>query len=174
MKLSLIAALVKLYPASYRAEFGKEMIDVSSRVLRDARRSGNLAWVTASLRELTGLAGGCMREHLREQLGGSWVQIATRRFSMRSEFRYPKATIPMMALIFACIVLIIYKARAVQVSMNLPSYDLGAPHYMLAVTLGIAFAVACMVGSAGWLVLHSLHRSGVHRLSEAQTWPEAK
>ncbi len=93
---------------------------------------------------------------------------------MRKEFHYPKATVPMMALIFACIVLIIYKAGRVQLATDLAPHQFNPPHYTFLVTFGLAFLVACLAGLVGWLVLHSLRQSGVHRLSEAQTWPQAK
>ena len=88
---------------------------------------------------------------------------------MRSEFRYPRAMAPMMLFILICIMFAIYKARDVQIQEKV-----GFPLHSLPLTMALALLVACVAGLLGWFVLHASHRSGVHRLSEAQTWPQAK
>ena len=88
---------------------------------------------------------------------------------MRSEFRYPRAAAPMMTVIFAAVVLAIYRAREVAFKV-----EAGYSEPSFALTFGLGILLACLTGVAVWLVLHATHRSGVHRLSEAQTWPQAK
>lgn len=166
--LSLLNVLLRLYPAEYRAEFGEEMLDVLGQAMIEARRRGRFVSVRASMRESAGLVRGAMKERIRYRFGKDrWFQLAKWRFNMRSEFRYPRAAAPMMALIFAGIMLVIYKARAVQIGYaDVPSFE--------PLTFGLALLIAGAAGVVGWLILYWLHRSGVHRLAEAQTWPQAK
>jgi H+/Cl- antiporter ClcA len=78
----------------------------------------------------------------------------------------------MMCLIFAGIMLAIYKARAIALSTGLVNVE--PAHHMLPLTFGLALLVAALAGTLGWFLLHSMHRSGVHRLSNAETWPATK
>ncbi len=160
-----------LYPSRYRTEFGEEMLGVLASCLADASRQGNLARMNAVVRESLGLVAGAAAEHVRGWFGKyPWFQIASRRIYMRSDFRYPRATAPMMLVILAGIILAIYRARAVALKTELDPGALPS----LPLTFGLALLIVALAAAAGWLLLHSLHRSGVHRLSEANTWPQAK
>ena len=51
-------------------------------------------------REIGGLVRGAIQEHARSVAGpDSWLLLPTRRFTMHSEFRFPKATPLLMTLI---------------------------------------------------------------------------
>lgn len=162
--------LVDLYPAAYRSEFGDEILEVLRQVAQDAHDRGLLAYVWLCARESQALLTSAAKEWILLWMGDyPWAQIATRRFRMRSEFRYPKATVPIMALILAAIILIIRKAGSVQTTPEpLDSLMSSIPVF------GLALLVACAAGALGWLVLHWMHKSGLHRLSEAHTWPQGK
>lgn len=163
--------LLLLYPAEYRSSFGEEMLEVLSQSLSVARRQGMLSLLTTSIRETKGLLFGAANEHLRECFGKyPWLQVAGRRLHMRSEFRYPRATVPMMLMILACIMLVIYRARAIEARAEISGSVLPS----VPLTFGVALLLTGIAGAVGWLILHSLRRSGVHRLSEAQTWPQGK
>lgn len=167
--LTTFRRLLLLYPPDYRRQFGEEMLDVLRQSMGEARQRSRLAVIAVTIREGQGLLFGALNEHLRECFGNHhW--FAGRRLHMRSEFRYPRATVPMMLLIFAGIILAIYRARAVALKTEISVSALPS----IPLTFGAALLVAALAGAVGWLVLHSLRRSGVHRLSEAQTWPQAK
>jgi hypothetical protein len=159
-----------LYPLPFRAEFASEMLEVHSTAAAEQSGKGALAHSLFAFREMKGLLAGAVREHLRARLGEyQWFHSPTWRFHMRSDFRFPRAAAPMMLVLFAGVLFAIYKARAVYVHENV-SYPLPD----VPVTFGLALLFACLAGAIGWLVMHSLHRSGVHRLSEAETWPQPK
>lgn len=158
--------LISLYPSAYRAEFGTEMMDVLDQKFEEARSQGILAQLKMGFKESAGLVQGGVAEHIRCRLGEKWFPVADWRIVMRNGFRYPRVVAPMMLLIFAAIMLVIYKARAVQIQTDY------APDPVL--LIGLALLVAGAAGAVCWLVLHGLRRSGVHRLAEVQTWPQAK
>jgi len=166
---SALEWLLLLYPAEYKLRFGDEMLDVLRQSLNEANRRSKWAVLALSVRECLGLLSGAINEHLRECFGNHhW--FAGRRLHMRSEFRYPRATAPLMLVIFAAIIFAIYRARAVALKAEISVSTLPS----VPLTFGAALLVAALAGAAGWLVLYSLRRSGVHRLSEAQTWPQVK
>jgi predicted anti-sigma-YlaC factor YlaD len=147
------------------------MLDVLGQSLNDSQRRGKLSILITSVREALGLLSGALGEHLRECFGEyQWFQVAGRRIHMRSEFRYSRATAPMMLLVLAIIIFAIYKARAVELRTDVTVAALpSVPMVFL-----VALFVAGLAGALGWLILHSVRRSGVHRLSRAQTWPQSK
>jgi heme A synthase len=121
-----------------------------------------------------GLLAGAVQEHVRTLTGlAGWK--AARRFTVRSNFRYPVATIVLMAVIFAGTVVAIEKASSVAAS--LPRVNPQLPPitplpYSLPQTLAVMFAITYVVAVVIWAVLHVLRRSGVHRLNDAETWSQ--
>ena len=89
---------------------------------------------------------------------------------MHSEFRFPKSTAALMIVILAAVVMTIEKATAIARSQwPLSNAPLGPIHqagFTFLPTMAVIFAIAGCAGTAGWLVLFALHRSGVHRLSK--------
>ncbi len=89
---------------------------------------------------------------------------------MRSEFRFPKATAPLMALILGVIVVAIEKAKAISASLPHTNPQVGPiPPLQLTVvwTLLLVLIVPGTGGALGWAVLFALRRSGVHLFSES-------
>ena len=170
--LSLYRCLLCLYPLSHRLEYGGEM----AAVFREARAAiatkgavtRGLFWVC----EIGGLVRGAIQEHVRSMTGSySWVPLPTRRFTMYSEFRFPKATAFLMTVILAAIVLAIERAQAISASLphiNPPVGPIQPEHFTFLPSVLLMFAVAYAAGMIGWAILFALKRSGVHRLSGMQ------
>jgi len=89
---------------------------------------------------------------------------------MHSEFRFPKSTAALMIVILAAVVMAIEKATAIARSQwptsNTPLGPIHPTGFTFLPTMAVIFAIAACAGTAGWLVLFALHRSGVHRLSQ--------
>jgi hypothetical protein len=124
------------------------------------------------LREIRGLVRGALAEHLWFLTGShSWILAPTRRFTMHSEFRFPKATPILMALILAGTVLAIEKAQAISASLphtNPPVGPIQPEHLTFLPPVLLMFALTYAAGLAGWAILFALKRSGIHRLSQMQ------
>jgi len=170
--MSLYQWLLWLYPAFHRREYGEEMTAVfcEARSEIEKKGAGTRAWFW--LREIRGLLHGALAEHVRSLVGSHpWVLLPTRRFTMHSEFRFPKATPILMALILAGTVLAIEKAQAISASLphiNPPIGPIQPERLTFLPPVLLMFAVAYAAGLIGWMILFALKRSGVHRLSEMQ------
>ena len=86
---------------------------------------------------------------------------------MRSEFRFPKATVALMTIILAIVTYAIEKAKAI--SASVPHSSMNVPPIQMQVTivptlLVVLFGTAA-VGVLGWAILFALRRSGVHHFS---------
>jgi hypothetical protein len=168
--LTVYRALIRLYPRRYRQEFGDEMLDV----LREAReaiegRVSRERWIW-SVRESAGLLCGVVREHARN-LGAidPGPVLVYRRFEMRSEFRFPKATAALMTIILAGVVLAIEEAKAIVNSVPHVSPHVGPiqpAHFTVWPALLLVPAGACLMAAIGWSVLYVFHRSGVQRFAQ--------
>ena len=123
--LALYRSLLYLYPAAYRCEYGEEMMDVLLEVQGENQEKGALALFFSSARETGGLVSGAVREHFYSVTGSydNGMFSLGRRFAMRSEFRFPKATVGLMIVILAAVMFTIEKARAISVSIPHASYD---------------------------------------------------
>jgi hypothetical protein len=170
--LSLYRCLLYLYPAAYRYEYGDEMAGVFREALRDvhaeARGKGLLQQGKFIVRELAGLLHGALQEHTRA-MTGSHLLLPSRRFTMRSEFRFPKATPILMAVILAGVILTIEKATAIQDSLpyaNPKLPPIQPEHFTFFPAMAVIFLSAYAAAVIGWAALFALRRSGVHRLSE--------
>jgi hypothetical protein len=175
--LSLYRCLLRLYPAAYRDEYGEEMSGVFSEVHSETSSQGSLPRAAFLLRELAGLLHGALQERL-QGFTGSHSLFPSRRFTMRSEFRFPKATPILMTIILAGVILTIEKATAIEESLPL-AYPQQLPpihpvHFTFFPAMALIFLSAYAAAMIGWAVLFALRRSGVHRLSEMSTAPEQK
>jgi len=85
--------------------------------------------------------------------------------------RFPISTIALMIVILAGVVLAIESAKAIQVK-----YDAGAVSVWDTMPgfVAIGLALVCCAAVAGWAILFVLHRSGMHRLDNVQTWSDQR
>jgi hypothetical protein len=167
------SCLLYLYPAAHRNEFGDEMLAVFHEARTEAWKRGVVVRATFYAREIRGLLIGALNEHIRSITGSrSWEPFPSRRFTMRSEFRFPKSTPVLMALILAGTVLAIEKATAIRASVPDINPHVGPiqpAHFTFFPALLVIFAGAYLAGVIGWVILFALHRSGFHRLTDMPT-----
>jgi hypothetical protein len=171
--LALYRSLLYLYPSAYRWEYGDEIIGVLAEVQAETRKRSVLAQVSGATHEAGGLLYGALREHLRSVTGSSGGEMflsmfLSRRFKMRSEFRFPKATVTLMTIILAVVVIAIEKAKAISASVPHASVQVGPiqTQFTIVPTLLVVLFGTMVVGVLGWAVFFAMRRSGVHRLSE--------
>lgn len=167
--LSLCRYLLRLYPPAHRLEYGEEMVAVLCERERESWNSSVAARCAFWSREIAGLLYGALQEHVRAISGlHPWVVFPLRRFGMRSEFRFPKATAWLMMVVLAAIVMAIEKAKAIQASLP-DTHPVVGPiqpaQFTLISTFAVLFVAGCVIGAVGWAVLFALRRSGVQRLS---------
>jgi hypothetical protein len=168
--LLLFRSLLLLYPFSYRDEYGEEMMTVLAEVCRDMRKKRALARAFWYAREVAGLLRGAVQEHVRGLIfpqGGSFY--LQRRLSMRSEFRFPKATVTLMTIILVAVIMTIVKATAIEESIPPASTAVGPihpAHFTIVSTLLILMVGVCVAAAVVWGVMFALNRSGIQRLSE--------
>jgi hypothetical protein len=170
LRLRLYRLALRLYPTAHRERFGEEMVAVFGELQAETVSRGVLAQSRFCLRETAGVVAGALREHWRVWGGEHvWLLFSSRRFTMHTEFRFPKATAVLMTIILAGVVLAIQKGEAIHASVpdtNLPVGPIHPVHSTLlpGVVIGLAFFYAA--GLIGWAILFALRRSGVHRLDE--------
>ncbi|MGP0020149.1 MAG: hypothetical protein ACLPHP_16375 [Candidatus Sulfotelmatobacter sp.] len=175
--ISVYRCLLRLYPAFHRARFGEEMTTVFGELQAEIISRGRLARGVFYVRETAGVVGGALREHWRA-LGGDavWLWFPTRRFTMRNQFRFPKATAVLMAIILGGVVLAIQKGEAISMSLrDAVSPPIGPIHPVHSVLLGgivMGFLFFYAAGLIGWAILFAMRRSGVHRLDETSAQPK--
>jgi hypothetical protein len=168
--LSLYQLALRLYPAFHRVQFGEEMIALFRELQAETATKGTLARSRSCVREIAGVVAGALRERWRV-MGGDHVLLlfSNRRFTMRTEFRFPKATAVLMTIILAGVVLAIQRGEAIHASLPYANPPVGPIHsvhstLLPGVVIGLAFFYAA--GLIGWAILFALHRSGPHRLEE--------
>ena len=171
--LALYRSLLHLYPGAYRSEYGDEMVQVLSEVQAEARTRSALARVISGVREAGGLLYGALREHFLSITGSHErrrfsFMFLSGRFAMRSEFRFPKATVALMTVILAAVIFTIEKAKAISASVPRASLPVGPiqAQFTIVPTLLVVLIGTAVAGVIGWAILFALHRSGVHQLSE--------
>ena len=169
--LAFYRALLRLYPAAYRCEFGEEMMGVLSEVLSENQKKSALVSLFSGARETGGLLFGAAREHFYTITGshGSGVFSFKRRLAMRSEFRFPKATLGLMMVILAAVMLAIEKARAISMSLPHANPPVGPIQDVQVAVVQVFLATlvwAITAGAIGWGILYALRRTGVQQLSE--------
>ena len=94
---------------------------------------------------------------------------------MRSEFKFPKATVTLMIVILIAVVMAIEKAKAISESLPPTSQTVGPiqpEHFTTVSTLLVVLAGMAVAGALLWAVQFALHRSGIQRLSELNTTAE--
>ena len=75
---------------------------------------------------------------------------------MRSPSRYPIAAIVLMLMICWLIgVLFLWSGALVSIGR----------------ALVLMLLLSCVIGALSWVFLYAMRRSGVHRMSQTQTWP---
>ena len=173
---SIYRHLLFLYPASYRQAFGEEMIAVFGEMQSEMASKGVVARSSFFVREAAGVMTGALLEHWRA-LGGDpvWPLFPTRRFVMRTEFRFPKATAVLMAIILAGVMVAIKQGEAIVASVPHVSQPVGTIHPVHSVFLGgivLTLAFFYAIGLIGWAILFAMRRSGVHRLAETSAGPK--
>jgi hypothetical protein len=170
--LRVYRSLLYLYPAFVRAELGDEMTSVFLQAESDIAHRRILARAGFFLREISGLIAGALRAHVLSLFGSDWVPL--RRFTMRPEFRFPRSTVFLMCVILAGVVLAIEKAKTVvEMKEGVASGAAGTLDPMFWSVLFI-LAIVFAVVAAVWGVLFALHRTGMHRLGDVQTWPDQR
>jgi hypothetical protein len=176
VSISIYRHLLLLYPASHREVFGEEMIAVFGEMQAEAASKGMIARSMFCVRETAGIMTGAVLEHWRS-LGSDpvWPTFPIRRFTMRTEFRFPKTTAVLMAIILAGVMLAIKEGEAIVASVphvNQPVGTIHPVHSVLlgGIVLGLAFFYAA--GTIGWAILFAMRRSGVHRLAETSAGPK--
>ncbi|HKW63402.1 MAG TPA: hypothetical protein VJN89_12715 [Candidatus Acidoferrum sp.] len=168
--LAFYRGLMRLYPPAYRSEFGDEMMDVLLEVRAENRAKDRLALFFSGARETGGLLFGAVREQFR-RITGSYDNgiFSARRFAMKSEFRFPKATVALMVVILAAVIFTIEKAKAISMSIAHPNPQVGPIHStqdMIVHALLATLIWAIGAGAIGWGILYALRRTGVQQLSE--------
>jgi len=177
LSMTLYRNLLRLYPAFHRERFGEEMIAVFGDMQAETVSKGITARAVFCLREAAGVVSGALQEHWRA-LGGEdvWLWFPTRRFTMRSEFRFPKATAVLMAIILGGVMLAIQKGENISASLRgAVDPPIGPIHPTHSVLLGgivFGFLFFYAAGMIGWAILFAMRRSGVHRLAETAAEPK--
>jgi hypothetical protein len=169
MMLTVYRKLLSLYPAEYRELFGEEMLAVLVEERDENAKLKVVARGRLVIRETAGLLMGAFLERFRvlTQIQDG-LSLATRRFSMRNGFRFPKTTIVFMTLILACVVTAIQKGE--DIAASVPNVDPPLPihiqpvHSILLGGLPLFFAFFYAAGLIGWAIMFALRRSGMHRL----------
>jgi len=176
--LALYRSLMHLYPAVYRCEFGEEMMDVLSKVHAATRERSGLARFAFGAHEACGLLFGALQEHLWNIMGSQSRRRLSPmfsssslpgRFAMKSEFRFPKATVGLMTIILGAVMFTIEKARAISMSVPYANPQVGPirPEQFAIVQVLVAILIwAIASGAIGWGILYALRRSGIQQLSE--------
>ena len=170
--LRVYQSLLYLYPGAHRLEFGDEMARVFAEANADLD-CGFLRRVRFYARELSGLIYGAAQSHFRHFFGfHDWRPL--RRWNMDPGFRFPRSTVFLMLVILAGVVVAIDQAKdIVQMKAGLPPGTMTVWDPMLwSVLFALLVVLACV--AAVWGVLFALHRTGVDRLSNVQTWPEQR
>ena len=168
--LAIYRCLLYLYPSAYRDEYGEEMMAVFYQVEAAMGRKSSVARTVRSIREAGGLLRGALRERARSIVGPhGGAMFSSRRLAMRSEFRFPKATVTLMAIILVGVIMAIDKARAIQASVPYANPRVGPiqpVHLTVLPSLLLIFVAACVAGGIGWAILFALQQSGVQHFSK--------
>lgn len=151
--------LLQLYPATHRRKYGDEMAEVFTELWTDLADQRPIARMRFYLREAGGVVRGAMQEH--------WHEFSIRRFSMHSEFRFPKMTWLLMTIILAGVVVAMEKGEAIQARLVDPAVGPMYPgrHTLVVGSFGL-FLLVYAVGALVWVIVFALRRSRVHRLGD--------
>ena len=95
---------------------------------------------------------------------------------MHSDFRFPKATAPLMVVILAGIVMAIDRAKEIAAAVPYANPRIGPvqPVHLVALpSLLLIVVIAGIAGAIGWAMLFALQRSGVQRFSKIDPLQDA-
>lgn len=163
--LRIYRCLLYLYPAVHREQFGDEMTAVLHDLHAGSAHRSLGARSLLFVRETTGLVIGALQQRLRNLTRPQrWPPFSPRRFTVRSEFRFPKTTAVLMTIILAGILVAIRKAEGIEASLSSPAAPTLVTNLLPGVAIGMASFYA--VGLLVWSILFALRRSGVHRLDD--------
>jgi hypothetical protein len=158
--------LLRLYPGSYRHEFGDEMTSVF-RAAQSEVPPAAAPRLSFYRREFFGILSGALRAHVDSLFGPT---VPFRRFYMQPQFRFPRSTVFLMLVILAGVMLAIEKAKiVVQMKEGLPLETVAVWHPLFWL---YSFAVVLAVVGAIWGILFALRRTGMHRLDRIRVWPD--
>lgn len=159
--LTLYKHLLRFYPPAHRREFSEEMFATFCELQADALRAGLLRRTRFYFRE----GGGFLIAVLAE----NWREFAKRRFYMRNEFRFPRATWILMSIILAGVVMAIAKGEAISVSVPPMSPALPPIHpaHGLVSNWGLSVLVMYAVGVIVGGLLFALRRRATLRLQKS-------
>ncbi len=160
--------LLRLYPAFHRKQFGEEMVAVFGEMQAETASKSKFERTAFWIREAAGVVSGALQEHWRA-LGGDSIGLwfPPRRFTMRTEFRFPKTTAVLMTVILAGVVVAIKKGETISSSyVNPPIGPLPPTHSVLLGGIFLTLAFFYAAGLIGWAILFAMRRSGVHRLAD--------
>ena len=163
--LRFYRGLLYLYPYLYRREYGAEMVSVFEDAQADVSTTSFGELFSFRLREVLGLLCGAFREHIRI-VSGTSPSISFLRFDMRSEFRFPRSTVFLMAIIFAGVILAMEKANTIQLK-----YAAGAGSIWPSLPwfLVLAFLFTWAASLVILAILFALGRSGAHRMANLES-----
>jgi len=171
LSVSIYRRLLRLYPAPHRERFGDEMVAVFGEMETEIVSKSMVERAAFWVRETAGVLSGALQEHWRVfgcDAIGPW--FPQRRFTMHTEFRFPKATAVLMALILGGVMLAIQKGESISASLQgAVSPPIGPIHPVHSVLLGgivMGFVFFYAAGLIGWAILFAMRRSGVHRLDD--------
>lgn len=169
--LNLYRHALRLYPAPHREQFGEEMLAIFRDLHAETAAQGLAAQIQLYIREVAGIIAGAVREHWRIMGGDEFSRLfSNRRFTMHTEFRFPKATAVLMTLILGGIILAIQKGEAISASLRgAVDPPIGPIHPVHSVLVGgilLGFLFFYAAGLIGWTLLFAMRRSGLHRLDE--------
>lgn len=163
--LSFYRGLLYLYPSLYRREFASEMVCVFQDARADISGANFGELFSFRLREILGLLSGAFREHIRV-LSGTSASVSFMRLDMRTEFRFPRSTVFLMAIIFAGVILAMEKANTIQLkyAAGVGSIWPSLPWFLV---LAFLFTWAASLIILG--VLFALGKSGAHRMANIES-----
>ena len=148
--IAIYRNLLRLYPGSYRREFGAEMTATFAELESEAAAAGAARHFRWLIHEAAGLFSGALQEH--------WREFVMRRLTVRGDFRFPQTTWVLMTIILAGVLMAIYKGEAISVSVPPSSPAVGPIHpasgVMSSLTISFLwmYAAGVLVGCALFLV----------------------
>lgn len=176
---ALYGWLLCLYPREFRRDFGEEMTLVFAQVSSAVSRAGLARRLAFAAREIVGVLCGALEEQFRSIFGLSFVPRRIAMTANHLRFRFPVAGIAFMMLSLGVVLVAIRNARMLEQMFIGTTYTFEGSLYRyppepLSVldVFGFAFGATLVLAVVVWALLHTFHRSGVHRLADAQTWPK--
>src|SRR5439155_14984388 len=108
-------------------------------VQEEAARQGITGRALFWARETKGLVIGALQQHVRILIGtSSWPAFPPRRFTMHTQFRFPKTTAVLMVIILAGVVWAIEKGQAIEATYSVASSATGGTPPVESLLPGVA------------------------------------